>query len=91
MSYFSSVLSALNDKTHLTGNPLRCDCRLHWLWELSRKKNREYLVSSEHDISEDLNVRLPRCQTPLLYRDWPLHRFSGKINFFAVGLPANSK
>ncbi|CAG0880211.1 unnamed protein product [Darwinula stevensoni] len=63
----------------LEGNPLRCDCRLHWLWELSRKKNREYLVSSEHDISEDLNVRLPRCQTPLLYRDWPLHRFSEQI------------
>lgn len=50
-----------------TGNPLRCDCKLRWLWN--------HLQKEDHHQSR---LDLPKCATPFSVKSRDVNSLSGR-------------
>ena len=53
----------------LTGNPLRCDCDIEWLWHLAANNS-----NSSSSSSSSIEWHLPECHLPEQFRGVALFR-----------------
>ncbi len=69
----------------LSGNPLRCDCQLRWLWaaaksaERHRKRSRRRRRRKNEEAFQPTNFDLPRCATPFSVKNMRLTSLKGEL------------